>query len=70
MEEISVFEYFFLKKRKNIYIVYYIYCKLMEEISVFEYLLIIILLCVGIFIFKIIYFVDLGILGKYMVFVI
>lgn len=70
MEEISVFEYFFLRKRKNIYIVYYIYCKLMEEISVFKYLLIIILLCVGIFIFKIIYFVDLGILGKYMVFVI
>lgn len=62
MEEISVFEYFFLRKRKNIYIVYYIYCKLMEEISVFKYLLIIILLCVD--------FVDLGILGKRMVFVI
>lgn len=67
MEEISVFEYSFSKKRKNIYIVHYIHCKLMEEISVFKYSLIITSLCAGTFIFKITHSVDLGILGKHMV---
>lgn len=67
MEEISVFEYSFSRKRKNIYIVHYIHCKLMEEISVFKYSLIITSLCAGTFIFKITHSVDLGILGKHMV---
>lgn len=67
MEEISVFEYSFSKKRKNIYIVHYIHCKLMEEISVSEYSLIITSLCAGTFIFKITHSIDLGILGKHMV---
>lgn len=67
MEEISVFEYSFSRKRKNIYIVHYIHCKLMEEISVSEYSLIITSLCAGTFIFKITHSVDLGILGKHMV---
>lgn len=67
MEEISVFEYSFSKKRKNIYIVHYIHCKLMEEISVSEYSLIITSLCAGTFIFKITHSVDLGILGKHVV---
>lgn len=67
MEEISVFEYSFSKKRKNIYIVHYIHCKLMEEISVFKYSLIITSLCAGTFIFKITHSVDFGILGKHMV---
>lgn len=65
MEEISVFEYSFSKKRKNIYIVHYIHCKLMEEMSVFEYSLIITSLCAGTFIFKITHSVDSGILGKH-----
>lgn len=59
MEEISVFEYSFSRKRKNIYIVHYIHCKLMEEISVFKYSLIITSICAD--------SVDLGILGKRMV---
>lgn len=67
MEEISVFEYSFSRKRKNIYIVHYIHCKWMEEISVFKYSLIITSLCTGTFIFKITHSVDLGILGKHMV---
>lgn len=67
MAEISVFEYSFSRKRKNIYIVHYIHCKLMEEISVFKYSLIITSLCAGTFIFKITHSVDLGILGKHMV---
>lgn len=67
MEEISVFEYSFSRKRKNIYIVHYIYCKLMEEISVFKYSSIITSLCAGTFIFKITHSVDLCILGKHMV---
>lgn len=67
MEEISVFEYSFSRKRKNIYIVHYIHCKLMEEISVFKYSLIITSLCAGTFIFKITHSIDLGILGKHMV---
>lgn len=67
MEEISVFEYSFSRKRKNIYIVHYIHCKLMEEISVVKYSLIITSLCAGTFIFKITHSVDLGILGKHMV---
>lgn len=67
MEEIRVFEYSFSRKRKNIYIVHYIHCKLMEEISVFKYSLIITSLCTGTFIFKITHSVDLGILGKHMV---
>lgn len=67
MEEISVFEYSFSRKRKNIYIVHYIHCKLMEEISVFKYSLIITSLCAGTFIFKITHSVDLGILGKHVV---
>lgn len=67
MEEVSVFEYFFSRKRKNIYIVHYMHCKLMEEISVFKYSLIITSLCAGTFIFKITHSVDLGILGKHMV---
>lgn len=67
MEEISVFEYSFSRKRKNIYIVHYIHCKLMEEISVFKYSLIITSLCAGTFIFKITHSADLGILGKHMV---
>lgn len=67
MEEISVFEYSFSRKRKNIDIVHYIHCKLMEEISVFKYSLIITSLCAGTFIFKITHSVDLGILGKHMV---
>lgn len=67
MEEISVFEYSFSRKIKNIYIVHYIHCKLMEEISVFKYSLIITSLCAGTFIFKITHSVDLGILGKHMV---
>lgn len=67
MEEIRVFEYSFSRKRKNIYIVHYIHCKLMEEISVSEYSLIITSLCAGTFIFKITHSVDLGILGKHVV---
>lgn len=67
MEEIRVFEYSFSRKRKNIYIVHYIHCKLMEEISVFKYSLIITSLCAGKFIFKITHSVDLGILGKHVV---
>lgn len=67
MEEISVFEYSFSRKRKNIYIVHYIHCKLMEEISVFKYSLIITSLCAGTFIFKITHSVYLAILGKHMV---